>query len=280
VAESPNVRLTLSNKPENVSLVREMLRGVAEAIELEGPDLDDIRTAVTEACNNVVLHAYGGEVGLLQIDVHAPRSSALEVVVRDRGIGIGPQIRAAGSTPAGIGLVMIQALVRRVELSDAAGRGSEVRMEFATPSTRGLEAPAEDSLEPAAIGRADLTTTVQATIAPVHLAEAVLPRILGMLAARANFSTDRISDVHLIADALVAHAPASIGDSHISAAISIEPRSLELRIGPLATGRAERLMVDSTLDGLGPVIESLTDHHGVASVGSSEVLALQLTDRR
>ncbi len=38
-------------------LVRQMLAGVAEAVELDANDLNDISTAVTEACNNVVLHA-------------------------------------------------------------------------------------------------------------------------------------------------------------------------------------------------------------------------------
>jgi serine/threonine-protein kinase RsbW len=279
MAEPPNVRLMLSNRPENVSLVREMLRGVAEAIELDGSDLNDILTAVTEACNNVVLHAYRGEEGPLEIDVYVTLS-ALEVVVRDRGIGIGPRIRAAGSTMTGIGLAIIQALVLHVALSDPVGSGSEVRMEFATPNTRGLEATQEDDVELAAIADGDLTTTVQATIAPIGLARTVLPRILSVLAARANFSTDRISDVHLVADALVAHAPASIDGGQLSTAVSIEPRSLELRIGPLSAGRAGRLMTDSTMEGLGPVIESLTDHHRVAAIGSAEVLALQLIDRR
>ena len=78
----PNVRLTLSNKPENVLLVREMLTGVAEMVDLDGSDLNDIRTAVTEACNNVVLHAYEGDEGPLEVEVYGGAHSALEVVVR------------------------------------------------------------------------------------------------------------------------------------------------------------------------------------------------------
>ena len=69
--ELPNVRLSVSNKPENVLLVRETLTGVAETINLLGDDIYDIRTAVTEACNNVVLHAYEGEEGPLEVDLSA-----------------------------------------------------------------------------------------------------------------------------------------------------------------------------------------------------------------
>ena len=46
MAELPNVLLNLSNRPENVLLVREVLTGVAEAVELVGNELNDIRTAV------------------------------------------------------------------------------------------------------------------------------------------------------------------------------------------------------------------------------------------
>src|SRR5450755_716724 len=83
----PNIRLSLSNRPENVMLVRQMLAGVAEAVDLEAGDLNDISTAVTEACNNVVLHAYGGDEGPLEVELYAG-PAAIEVVVRDHGTGL------------------------------------------------------------------------------------------------------------------------------------------------------------------------------------------------
>ena len=84
---SPNVRLNLANTPENVVLVREMLSGVGEAIELDPSDLNDVRTAVTEACNNVVLHAYEGNPGPLEIELYLADRS-LGVLVRDHGVGL------------------------------------------------------------------------------------------------------------------------------------------------------------------------------------------------
>ena len=118
MAEPPNVRLKLSNRSENVLLVREMLTGVAETIALESSDLYDIRTAVTEACNNVVLHAYEGQEGPLEVNLRAS-SEALEVVVRDQGIGIRPRIRPAEDAALGIGLPLIQALVTAIRTGDA-----------------------------------------------------------------------------------------------------------------------------------------------------------------
>ena len=113
------------------------------------------------------------------------------------------------------------------------------------------------------------------------LAWAILPRLLSALAARAHFRTDRIADIRLVADALTAQAPASIRGSHLSIAISVEPRDLELRIAPLLAGHAQDLIVDSA-GGLGPLIGRLTTSQRVATLGSSEdeMLALRVHDRR
>ena len=88
----PNVVLTLPNRPENVSLVREMLNGLADALDLERDRLDDIKTAVSEACNNVVLHAYEGGEGPMALRVHINENS-LEILVSDQGSGIRPGLR-------------------------------------------------------------------------------------------------------------------------------------------------------------------------------------------
>jgi anti-sigma regulatory factor (Ser/Thr protein kinase) len=278
MAESPNVRLNLSNRSENVLLVREMLTGVAEAIELDNSDLYDIRTAVTEACNNVVLHAYEGEEGPLGVDLRASPDE-VEVIVRDYGVGIRPRIRSADEAALGIGLPLIQALVHSVEFSDAGGRGTEVRMQFLTPSKRALEPPQTDGDGLPATSQEELGATVAMTIAPSSVARAVLPRILSVMAARAHFSTERISDAQLVADSLAAHAPSSLGADRLSLTVSYTTRSLELCVGPLGAGRADKLILASDVDGLGPVIEKLTDDRRVSAVGSSEVLALQLVDR-
>jgi len=277
MAAPPNIRLSLSNRPENVVLVRETLAGAAEAIGLDALDLDDIRTAVTEACNNVVLHAYEGEEGPLEVEIYAA-GGLLDVFVRDHGIGMQPTT-SEDQWIVGIGLPVIEALVQSVEFADTAEGGTEVRMRFATPGAQTLEPP-DEALGSMDGARAEATTT-SVTIAPVApLARTVLPRLLGVLAARAHFSTDRISDALLVADALGAHASRSTSAGHLTIKVAIEPRNLELSLGPLDVGRAHELMTDSTAEGVGRVIEKLSDHHSVALDGSSEVLDLRLTDLR
>lgn len=276
--EPPNVRLDLASRPRNLVLVRQTLTGLAEAISLNGAELGDILTAVTEACNNVALHAYDGLEGPLNVKVKvAPE--AMRVVVGDQGSGI----RAFDINPKGgfrIGLPVMRALARRVELRDAAGHGTEVEMEFNTAPTRPLEPCTEDSSRFPRLGRMGALNTTAVTMAPVSLARTIAPRLLCVLASHADFSTDRISDVQLVADVLAAHLPAVLNTGHLNLTVSIEPHELELTLGPLCNDGARQLIADSHLEGLGGVIERLTDRHCVAAAGRYETLTLQLIDRR
>src|SRR5919202_2855350 len=66
-----DVRLTLPARPENVSVIRHVLGAFAEALHLPDPVIEDIRLAVTEACTNVVRHAYGdGQSGPIDVRIH------------------------------------------------------------------------------------------------------------------------------------------------------------------------------------------------------------------
>jgi len=278
MAETPNVCLTLSNQPENVLLVREMLSGLAETVGVDGVELNDIRTAVTEACNNVVLHAYEGEEGPLQVELYlAP--AAVEVVVRDHGMGIRPHIRSEEEEALGIGLSIIQALAPRVEFKDVSGGGTEVRMEFSTPGTESLTAIASADFEPPAVAPAELATTTGLALAPSELAQRVLPRVMCVLAARARFTTDRISDAEMLADALVSHGFETSAQQHMTLSVHVGTREIALRLGPLGGGIAGRLIADTDA-GIGPIVERLTDERRIASEGAFEVLELTMRDVR
>jgi serine/threonine-protein kinase RsbW len=275
----PNIRLDLSNRPENVVLVRETIAGLGDAIGLDAADLDDMRTAVTEACNNVVLHAYAGDEGALEVEIYA-EPDACGVFVRDRGIGLQPQA-TRDQWIVGIGLPVIEALAEHVSFEKTPGGGTEVRMRFATPGVRTLETADKQQLAESrdeATGPGSTTTVTIAPVAP--LARSVLPRLLGVLAARANFSTDRISDAHLVADALSAHATEATSAGHLTITVSIEPRKLELKLGPLEAGSARALIATADGDGVGRVLDKLSDRVGVEVEGSHELLDLQLIDRR
>jgi serine/threonine-protein kinase RsbW len=288
----PNIRLELANLPENVSLVREMLAGVAEAVPLEDGQLDDMKTVVSEAANNVVLHAYDGAEGPLEVEVYIG-DGRLEVVVRDHGGGIRPR-PPADDQVKGIGLAVIQALTDRTEFRGAIGEGTEVRMEFRTPAARrpsagpngaAANAPAGDpaACDTAAVAAGEAVGDGAAfvlAIAPVALARRVLSRPVYALAARARFSIDRLSDVQLVADALTAHAERAVAGTALRLGVTVDVRKLELRFGPFATGRARQLIGDSAVGGLEPLVETLSDELAVVPYGEAEVLTLRLLDSR
>jgi serine/threonine-protein kinase RsbW len=276
MAEIPNVHLSLLSRPENVLIVRQALSGVATCLALDAIASNDLNTAVTEACNNVVMHAYGEREGALEVDVYA-LTDGVAVVVRDQGSGMpadGEEQRQEG-----IGLAVIDALARQVEFARTPAGGTELRMEFDIPHASVLEPIAGEVLETFAAGRGARDGAVELRLAPNAMARAVLPRVLSALAARAYFTTDRISDVQIVADILAANAGESIRGTHLDVGVTVAPRKLELLIGPLLSGRGESLMT-AAADGSAPVIERLTDAQRVARFDSAETLELHLADNR
>jgi serine/threonine-protein kinase RsbW len=122
-----DVRLTLPARPENVAVVRHVLGAFAEALHLPANVIENMRLAVTEACTNVVRHAYDGtEPGPLEIVIR-PAGEVLDVIVSDRGRGIGPSPDTAGP---GLGLPLIAALVHSLEIQHAPRAGSRLAMSF------------------------------------------------------------------------------------------------------------------------------------------------------
>ncbi len=281
MAEIPHLQLSLPNRAENILIVRQALTGVAECLALDAIETNDLNTAVTEACNNVVAHAYGGAEGPLEVDVYA-RADALAVVVRDHGNGMTVPAGHAGGEdgPGGMGLVVIEALSRRVEFGKSPGGGTEVRMDFAAAKVA-LEPLETGEPTPESAMRAEASGRVELSVVPNAMARAVLPRVLSTLAARAHFSTDRICDVQLVADVLAANAGDSVSASRLDVGVSVAPRNLGLSIGPLQVGHGESI-VTAAADGLAPVIERLADErHRVARAdGLAETLELRLVDQQ
>jgi serine/threonine-protein kinase RsbW len=272
----PNARLELASRPENLLLVREMLAGLAEAIALDGNDLHDIRTAVTEACNNVVQHAYreGEGEGALEVEVRVAEAS-IDVVVRDHGGGIRPRIHPFPDGRSGLGIPLIQALADRVQYAGAVGEGTEVTMTFATPGICALQPGRENGRVAEAIAFTEPSSTMSLTLVPAHLARTILARLLCALGARAHFSTERISDSRLLAGALAACAPAPDGEDRLSVAIAVRPRDLRLRVGPLRPDRAREVIGDAALGGVKRVLERMGD--GSAGTGPELPNMLMLT---
>ena len=134
-AESSDVRLTLPARPDSLAVIRHVLGAFAEALTLPADLVEDIRLAVTEACTNVVRHAYDDDAcGTIDV-VMRPSHQRLEVTVSDRGRGMSPSPDLQGP---GLGLPMIAALADNVELQQAPPLGSRLRMTFECRPRLGL----------------------------------------------------------------------------------------------------------------------------------------------
>jgi serine/threonine-protein kinase RsbW len=128
-APAPEVVLNMPARAEGVGVVRQALAGLADALAFDAAVLSDMKMAVTEACTNVVVHAYDDEPGLLEVAM-AAGTDDLTIVVRDHGGGIAPKAARTEPPALGLGLPLIAALTDSFELRGSAGKGTEVRMTF------------------------------------------------------------------------------------------------------------------------------------------------------
>ncbi len=132
----PDVELVVPATSENVAVVRHVLAGIGEALGMDQESTGKMLLAVSEACTNVVVHAYEGEDdGTLEVDACVD-GDLLRVVVRDRGVGL----RLRPDSPGlGMGLPLIAAVTEQVEIADDGHGGNELRMTFAVPGPAATE---------------------------------------------------------------------------------------------------------------------------------------------
>jgi serine/threonine-protein kinase RsbW len=254
-----------------------MFSGLAELLEMDPELLDDLKTSVSEACNNVVLHAYDAEPGPMEIRVYADRD-ALRVTVRDEGVGFAG-LAAGGQAAHGVGVSVIEALSREARFAPRADGGTEVTMVFDAERdgvpllTMPGAAAAEQPLTAAPDGEIELS------LSPVSLLSGVLGRLARTLAAGAHFSLDRFSDVYLVTDTLSAHAVRTAATNRVLARISAGERRLHIELGPLRPG-AGALLTASQGDRMRSPLALLADEIAVRETAAGELVDVVVVDHR
>jgi serine/threonine-protein kinase RsbW len=123
---TPDFELTLPARAENVAVVRHAFGGIGDALDVPDHALADVKLAVTEACTNVVVHAYPDSDGPMSVTARMT-DGALTVVVSDEGRGILPRPDSPG---LGLGLPLIATLASSLELGTNDREHTEVRMTF------------------------------------------------------------------------------------------------------------------------------------------------------
>jgi serine/threonine-protein kinase RsbW len=124
---TPDFELTLPARAENVAVVRHAFGGLGDALDVPDHALADVKLAVTEACTNVVVHAYPDDAGGPMAITAGLSDGALTVTVSDAGRGILPRPDSPG---LGLGLPLIATLASSLELGTNDRDETEVRMTF------------------------------------------------------------------------------------------------------------------------------------------------------
>ena len=119
-----------------------------------------------------------------------------------------------------------------------------------------------------------METTVQIRSGP--LVGAVLSRVVGMLAARAQCPIDRLDDALLVTDAVAAHAPARSRDGHVQVAVDTRETGLELRVMRLQPDGARAMMHDADLPGVGNIFEQIADEVRTETDDDGEQLVVRI----
>jgi serine/threonine-protein kinase RsbW len=257
------VRLVLPALPANVALVRQALAGLTEELGVDAARASDMKIALTEACTNVVVHAYGEEPGPLEVTM-AVEHGRLVLSVRDRGGGLHPLPGRDEGAPLGFGLALIASLSD--ELGLVGGRhGTEVRIAFALDGAAAPPLAVQPTADPA-----PALDGVALALQPPERTAPVLGRVVSLVAARADFSIDRLSDAQIVSDAIAGAAAAHVPDGTLGVAIAEHEGGFDLLVGPLAHGGAQRLVADTELPGLGSLLERLTDELAVEQTGAGD----------
>ena len=98
-------------------------------------ELGDIRTAVSEAVTNCIVHAYPNELGTITLRCRILKDNVLDIVVKDKGVGI-PDIEQAkrplfttgGAERSGMGFTIMESFMTSFELTSELGKGTTVHM--------------------------------------------------------------------------------------------------------------------------------------------------------
>jgi anti-sigma regulatory factor (Ser/Thr protein kinase) len=272
--------------------------GVGSALAWDGDLIDDLKTAVTEACNNVVLHAYPGGIGKLVLRLDA-EGEWIEVLVCDEGEGFHGV--AAGEDHLHVGLPVISSLAERVEYLSPRDGGTEVRMFFRVRGPRVAQEPEQTGLrawgpDPATLNQmagswtADSMTTlvgddellrgdVVGVVFPPALLGPALGRLVRALAAGSHFRLDRFSELRVLTDTLGAHARAAPGDHRLAFALAATDRRLELAAGPFAAGSGTVFTGEGSASPASPLRE-LADELTVGPGLRGEIVRLVVSDPR
>jgi len=124
--EATSLSLKMDAEPENVRRARDEVGRRAAALGLSPAGVDDLKTIISEACANVVRHAYPADATERPMEVEMEKDDGdLRVIIRDSGTGIRPPTGARPSSMR-LGFILMGSLANYLQLRTGKGLGTEL----------------------------------------------------------------------------------------------------------------------------------------------------------
>lgn len=127
--------LEFPSKSSNEAFARSAVSCFAAQLDPTIEELGDIRTAVSEAVTNAIVHAYPDELGIISLRCRILKDNVLDIVIRDRGAGIAdveqarrPMYTTGGSDRSGMGFTIMESFMTNLEIVSQPGKGTTVHM--------------------------------------------------------------------------------------------------------------------------------------------------------
>ena len=127
--------LEFPSKSCNEAFARSAVACFAAQMDPTMDELGDIRTAVSEAVTNCIVHAYPNEIGTVSLRCRILKDTVLDIVVKDRGVGIAdieqarrPAFTTGGAERSGMGFTIMESFMTRLEITSKPGKGTTVHM--------------------------------------------------------------------------------------------------------------------------------------------------------
>ena len=127
--------LEFPSKSANEAFARSAVACFASQMDPTLEELGDIRTAVSEAVTNCIVHAYPDGFGIITLRCRILKDNILDIVIKDRGIGISnleqarrPTFTTGGADRSGMGFTIMESFMTSFEVSSEPGKGTSVHM--------------------------------------------------------------------------------------------------------------------------------------------------------
>ena len=127
--------LEFPSKSSNEAFARSAVACFAAQLDPTMEELGDIRTAVSEAVTNAIVHAYPNELGIITVRCRILKDNTLDIVVKDKGIGIRnleqarrPMFTTGGTDRSGMGFTIMESFMSSFDVVSEPDKGTTVHM--------------------------------------------------------------------------------------------------------------------------------------------------------